>query len=179
MKHSAFSLSFLCIIVCFLISFWSQASAHAHPHEDFLQCLSHNFSNSTTFAELIYTANDPSYISVLNSTLQNPRFSSPLIQKPLVIITPSNSCHVQATVYCSKKHGLQIRTRGGGHDFEGLSYVSEAPFVIIDLRNRSAITVDVHEKTAWVEARAILGEVYYRIAEKVETSAFLLDFAPL
>ncbi|PON38825.1 LOW QUALITY PROTEIN: Glycolate oxidase subunit [Parasponia andersonii] len=100
-----------------------------------------------------------------NSTIQNPRFSSPSIPKPLLIITPSNASHVQATVYCSLKHGFQIRTRSGGHDYVGLSYVSEVPFVIMDLGNLILVTVDVH-KTAWVEAGATIGEVYYRIAEK-------------
>ncbi|POO01102.1 Xanthine dehydrogenase C subunit, partial [Trema orientale] len=163
MKYSAYSSFVLCVIVS-LLSFSLRASAHSH--EDFLQCLSHNFSNSTTLAKLIYTPNNPSYISILNSTIQNPRITSPSSLKPLLIITPSNASHVQASVYCSRKHGLQIRTRSGGHDLEGLSYVSEVPFVIIDLRNLISINVDVHEKTAWVEAGATIGEVYYRIAEK-------------
>ena len=122
MKYSTLSSLFLSIIVC-LLSFSFQASARAHPHEIFLQCLSHHFSNSNSFAKHIYTPNDPSYISLLNSTIQNPRFSSPLILKPLVIVTPSNASHVQASVYCSRKHGLQIRTRSGGHDFEGLTFL--------------------------------------------------------
>ncbi|POO01098.1 Xanthine dehydrogenase C subunit [Trema orientale] len=163
MKYSAYASLFLLIIVS-LLSFPPRASAH--PHQDFLQCLSHHFPNSTTFAKLIYTPNDPSYISVLNSTIQNPRFSSPSTPKPLLIITPSNASHVQAIVYCSMKHGLQIRTRSGGHDYEGLPYVSEVLFVIIDLRNLILVAVDVHELAAWVEARATIGEVYCRIAEK-------------
>ena len=164
MKYTAFpSLRFLCIIVS-LLTFYFGASAPSH--EDFVQCLSHRFSNSTSFAKLIYTPDNPSYISVLNSTIQNPRFSSPSTPKPLVIITPTNASHVQATVYCTKKHGLQIRTRSGGHDLEGLSYVSEVPFVIIDLRDLRSITVNVENQTAWVEAGATIGEVYYRIAEK-------------
>ncbi|XP_047952487.1 O-acetylstemmadenine oxidase-like [Salvia hispanica] len=37
---------------------------------------------------------------------------------------------------------------------EGLSYVSQVPFVIVDLINLSEVTVDVEEKTAWIEAGA-------------------------
>ena len=174
MKYSIFCSLSLCSILS-LLSFSFQASANARPYNNFRQCLSHRLSNSNSFPKLIYTPNDPSYFSVLNSTIQNRRFS-PLILKPLAIITPSNVSHVQASVYCSRKHGLQIRTRSGGHDFEGLSYVSQVPFVIIDLRNLSSITIDVHGKTAWVEAGATVGQVYYRVAEKSRNLGFPAGF---
>ncbi|XP_030479778.1 cannabidiolic acid synthase-like 1 [Cannabis sativa] len=161
-----------------LLSFCIIVTNASQPHEDFLQCLSHNISNTTTLAELTYTRNDSSFISVMSSNIQNLRFSFPSTPKPLVIVTPSNASHVQASVYCSKIHGLEIRTRSGGHDFEGLSYVSEVPFVIIDLRNLSSINVNVDEKTAWVEAGATIGEVYYRIAEKSRNLGFPAGFCP-
>ena len=47
----------------------------------------------------------------------------PTTPKPLVIITPLHASHIQSTIHCSKKHGLQIRIRSGGHDYEGISYV--------------------------------------------------------
>ncbi|KAK4347393.1 hypothetical protein RND71_033732 [Anisodus tanguticus] len=80
---------------------------------------------------------------------------------------------IQAAIHCSKKHGLQIRIRGGGHDYEGLSYISETPFVIIDLRNLRSISIDTENKTAWIQAGATIGEVYYRIAEKSKKLAFV------
>ncbi|KAH1066655.1 hypothetical protein J1N35_031642 [Gossypium stocksii] len=42
---------------------------------------------------------------------------------------------VQATVICAKSQGLQIRIGSGGNDYEGLSYVSEIPFVVLDMFN--------------------------------------------
>ncbi|KAF4376943.1 hypothetical protein F8388_022659 [Cannabis sativa] len=161
-----------------LLSFCIIVTNASQPHEDFLQCLSHNISNTTILAELTYTRNYSSFMSVMNSNIQNLKFSFPSTPKPLVIVTPSNASHVQASVYCSKIHGLEIRTRSGGHDFEGLSYVSEVPFVIIDLRNLSSINVNVDEKTAWVEAGATIGEVYYRIAEKSRNLGFPAGFCP-
>ncbi|XWS50555.1 hypothetical protein CRYUN_Cryun12cG0096700 [Craigia yunnanensis] len=104
--------------------------------------------------------------------MHNLRFSTPTIPKPWVIVTPFHASHIQATIYCSRKHGLQIRTRSGGHDFEGLSYVSEVPFVIIDLIDFRSVDIDVENKIAWVQSGATLGELYYRIAEKSKTLAF-------
>ncbi|KAG5154800.1 hypothetical protein JHK82_012769 [Glycine max] len=71
-----------------------------------------------------------------------------------------------ATIICSQRHGLQIRTRSGGHDYEGLSYVAKFPFVLIDLINLREIKVNVENKTAWVQAGATIGELYYKINEK-------------
>ncbi|KAF3450213.1 hypothetical protein FNV43_RR06293 [Rhamnella rubrinervis] len=152
-------------------------SVSAHNHEDFVQCLSH-YSNSSSISQLIYTQANSSYSSVLNFSIQNPRFSSPSTPKPLVIITPLQLSHVQAAINCSRQHGMQVRVRSGGHDFEGLSYVSDVPFIVIDLIEMRSINVDLETSTAWVEAGATIGEVYYRIAEKTRTLGFPAGACP-
>ncbi|KAM6551463.1 hypothetical protein CsatB_001271 [Cannabis sativa] len=138
-------------------------------HNDFLQCFSQQSPNSNS---IIFTQNHTSYLSVLNLSIQNPRFSSPSTPKPFVIITPLNASHVQTTIYCTKKSGLQIRVRSGGHDYEGLSYVSDVPFVVLDLTNLRSVIVDLDDKTAFVEAGASIGEVYYTIAENSQCLGF-------
>ncbi|XP_024026996.1 cannabidiolic acid synthase-like [Morus notabilis] len=173
MKYNITFSSLFAKIIIFLLSFLLAASAH-HDHEGFLRCLTTRISksNSSISQPIIYTPDEPSYFIVLNSSIQNYRFSSSSTKKPFVIITPSHASHIQATIRCSKKHDIQIRTRSGGHDYEGLSYVSNVQFVVIDLRNLSSISVDVENKSAWVQAGATLGELYYRIAERSENLAF-------
>nr|XP_043629356.1 berberine bridge enzyme-like 15 [Erigeron canadensis] len=139
---------------------------------DFRQCLIFNSDNSTSISQVIYSPNNSSYTSILQFTINNLRFTSPSIPKPLFVVTPVDESQIQTTIYCSKKHGLEIRTRSGGHDFEGLSYVSQVPFVILDLINLRSITVDMKTATAWVQAGATLGELYYAIAQNSQTLGF-------
>ncbi|KAK2985535.1 hypothetical protein RJ640_015860 [Escallonia rubra] len=96
----------------------------------------------------------------------------PTTPRPQVIVTPLDETHIQSALYCAKKHGLEIRIRSGGHDFEGASYISEDPFVILDLFKLNSITVDVENATAWVQSGATLGELYYAISKKSRTLAF-------
>ncbi|KAL0305400.1 UNVERIFIED_CONTAM: Berberine bridge enzyme-like 18 [Sesamum radiatum] len=95
-----------------------------------------------------------------------------------MIITPEYDYQIAPIIYCAKHNQLQIRTRSGGHDFEGRSYVSEVPFVIIDLLNFSEITVDAEQKTAWLGAGATIGMLYYNIAVKSPRLAFPGGFFP-
>ncbi|KAK6146023.1 hypothetical protein DH2020_019892 [Rehmannia glutinosa] len=73
---------------------------------------------------------------------------------------------------------MQIRTRSGGHDYEGLSYRSKVPYVVLDLVNLSEITIDVEQKTAWVQAGAIIGQLYYKISQTSRTLAFPAGACP-
>ncbi|KAK8983699.1 hypothetical protein V6N11_009487 [Hibiscus sabdariffa] len=164
------------VFLIFLFLFSWPITSSANSHEDFLRCLSSSLSSndSSSISRLVYTQRSSNYTSVLESTIHNSRFITPTSRRPLVIVTPLHVSHVQATIRCSKKHGLQLRTRSGGHDFEGVSYVSEweAPFVIVDLANLRSIDVDVEKEVAWVQSGAIMGELYYAIAQKIRTLAF-------
>ncbi|KAM7530366.1 hypothetical protein LguiB_033776 [Lonicera macranthoides] len=71
-----------------------------------------------------------------------------------------------------------MRIRSGGHDYEGLSYISESPFFVVDLRNLRSITINTENSTAWVQAGATLGELYYNIANKSRTLAFPAGTCP-
>ncbi|KAE8694260.1 FAD-binding Berberine family protein [Hibiscus syriacus] len=166
MKSPQFSMLFTLVLTAFFSFSWATL-----PHQSFLQCLSLR-SNDSSISKLIFTRTNSSYGSVLDSTLWNLRFNSTNTPKPLVIVTPTQISHIQATIHCSRKHGLQTRTRSGGHDYEGLSSIAKVPFIIIDLVHFRSVDVDVENRIAWVQSGASLGELYYRIAEKSTKLAF-------
>ncbi|KAI3455903.1 hypothetical protein Pfo_012566 [Paulownia fortunei] len=170
------SISTLTFIV--LVIFSCSWAASADGHDDFLECLSEEFQNYTSISNIVYTPINSSYTSILRFSIQNLRFTSESTPKPLVIITPEHESQIPPVIYCAKESDMQIRTRSGGHDYEGLSYVSEVPFVILDLINLSEITVDAEQKTAWVEAGATIGSLYYRIAEKSPILGFPAGVCP-
>ncbi|KAL5741589.1 hypothetical protein ACOSP7_028321 [Xanthoceras sorbifolium] len=141
--------------------------------DNFIHCVSVRCEISVP-SSTFYTPNKSSFSSVLESTAQNLRFVDPSVPKPDLIFTPLNESHVQAAVICSKQLGIHMRVRSGGHDYEGLSYLSytETHFLLVDLVNFRSISVDIDDNSAWVQAGATLGEVYYRISEKSHIHGF-------
>ncbi|XP_038680368.1 berberine bridge enzyme-like 18 [Tripterygium wilfordii] len=156
----------------FVLLFGFLQAASAENQEGFLECLRLYSQNPASISNVTYTPINSSYSSVLNSSIQNLRFFTPTTPKPRVIVTALNVSHIQTTIICARIHGLQIRTRSGGHDYEGLSFVSDVPFVILDLFNIRDVTIDEENSTAWIQAGATLGEIYYRIGEKTRTLGF-------
>ncbi|GMJ06538.1 hypothetical protein like AT4G20820 [Hibiscus trionum] len=163
---------YISLMLAFLFAAFLSLSSATLPHQNLLHCLSLSSNLSSSFARVVYTPDSSSYSSVLESRIRNLRFSTPDTPKPLVIVTPLITSHIQATIRCSREHGLRVRIRSGGHDYEGLSYVSKVPFIVIDLINFRSVDVDVENRVAWVQSGAILGELYYKIAEKSRTLAF-------
>ncbi|KAK9053802.1 hypothetical protein SSX86_024876 [Deinandra increscens subsp. villosa] len=152
---------FLCLSLCFFTSTSSN---------EFLDCISQTISS-----DVVFTPNDTSYSTVLQSTIQNLRFDTPTTPKPSAIITPLSYSHVQSTLICGFEFGLNVRVRSGGHDYEGLSYTSSyhsTPFILLDLNLLRSVTVDPDTNTAWVESGATLGELAYWVARKSNLLGF-------
>ncbi|KAL2494173.1 FAD-binding Berberine family protein [Forsythia ovata] len=76
---------------------------------------------------------------------------------------------IQPVIYCAKENGMQIRVRSGGHDYEGHSYASKVPFVILDLFNLRKISVDAENKTAWVQADLFIRILIRRVNSSEDT----------
>jgi cinnamyl-alcohol dehydrogenase len=163
--------SYLAILILLIsISLTKSASIE----ENFVQCLSFYSDKAAPFYASIYTQNNASFNNILNSSAQNLRYLVPSAPKPEFIFTPLTDSHVQVAVTCSKKLGIHLRVRSGGHDYEGLSYVSEieTPFIIVDLAKLRDVNIDIEDNSAWIQAGATIGEVYYRIHEKSDVHGF-------
>ncbi|CAM0910333.1 unnamed protein product [Alopecurus aequalis] len=137
--------------------------------DDFLQCLREKIPS-----ELVYAQSSSKFTDVLVASIKNPMFFTNTTVRPICIVTPTHSCHVQAAVFCGRWHGVRLRVRSGGHDYEGLSYRSCRPevFGVVDLTNLRSINVNQADSTAWVDSGATIGELYYNIAKNNSQVAF-------
>ncbi|XP_051136157.1 berberine bridge enzyme-like 15 [Andrographis paniculata] len=164
----------------FLLLLLIAASAQPQPlHERFRRCINLKSPadfNTTSNGDLFSAPaiNATSFASTLQSTAQNLRFLLPSLPKPILIFTPSTKTHAAAAVACARRLQIHLRLRSGGHDYEGLSYVShlQHPFMLLDLSKLRSITVDLRRNTAWVHAGATVGELYYRISQQSKTLGF-------
>ncbi|KAK6118282.1 hypothetical protein DH2020_047955 [Rehmannia glutinosa] len=147
--------------------------------ESFVECMSINSPTEYTKSfKYIHTPGSPSYSNLLQYAEQNPRWLNSTSPKPQFIITPYNADEIKTTIICSKMHDLQIRVKSGGHDYEGLSFLCQTPFVIIDLINLRSISIDLEDETAWIQTGATIGELYYNIALKSKIHGFPAGLCP-
>ncbi|KAJ0566561.1 putative tetrahydroberberine oxidase [Helianthus annuus] len=168
------SVFLLVLSLTFCVSFGALSSIFdvTPTSEDFITCLESNSNNATTISKLIFTPVNSSYLPVWQAAADPIRFDNPCTRKPSVIVTPTTETQIQAALFCAKKQGYEMRIRDGGHDFEGLSYTANVPFVMLDLVNMRAIDVNVANRTAWVQGGAVLGELYYTISQLTDTLYF-------
>ncbi|KAI3695826.1 hypothetical protein L1987_78828 [Smallanthus sonchifolius] len=156
------------ILSSLLLLFISIKSSAYHVTDTFIDCLNNRSEPTFPITGTVYTPDNPSFSSVYYAYIRNRVFYNSTTTKPSLIITPLHVSHIQAAVICAQKHGLQMRTRSGGHDYEGLSYLSysNTPFFILDMFNLRSVDVNIEQETIWVQIGATLGEIYYRIGEK-------------
>ncbi|KAL3632352.1 hypothetical protein CASFOL_025336 [Castilleja foliolosa] len=123
--------------------------------------------------------NIATFTAVLNSTAQNYRCLGPTYRKPILIFRPMNENEVPPAVKCARKYNLNMRMRSGGHDYEGLSFISlmkNQPFMILDLYNLRDFDIDYDpdtgNATAWLQAGGTNGEYYYKMSQVSKNLAF-------
>ncbi|KAL8265971.1 hypothetical protein R6Q59_003315 [Mikania micrantha] len=147
-------------------------------YETFLGCLANQNPSDGHVSSLVYNPTNSSYTSILQAYIHNKRFKTSSTPKPVIIATPLHETHVQSTIICTKNMGMNLRIRSGGHDFEGLSYVSPVNFVLLDMSNLRSIDVDIEKETATVQVGATIGELYYKIWENSKVHAFPAGVCP-
>ncbi|KAL1205041.1 Berberine bridge enzyme-like 9 [Cardamine amara subsp. amara] len=155
-------------ITIFLFTFPTSFASPPTIENVFAQCLS-DFKPSnpkSPIQNFIFTQQSPKFLTTLNNYVRNLRYFNTTTRKPTAIVTAADVTHIQATITCAKKLSLQLRIRSGGHDYDGLSYSSPIDFVILDMFNLRSIKIDSKLDTAWVQAGATLGEIYYGVANK-------------
>ncbi|KAL3741257.1 hypothetical protein ACJRO7_016828 [Eucalyptus globulus] len=119
-------------------------------YDTFIQCLTHRTQSSDHISDIVYSQANFSFTNILVSYIHNGHFNLLSTPKPLVIAMPTRESHVHVAVMCSKDLGMHLKIRSSGHDFEGISYVSDDAFFILDMFNLRSIDMDIKEETAWV-----------------------------
>ncbi|XP_010556147.1 PREDICTED: reticuline oxidase-like protein [Tarenaya hassleriana] len=173
-----FSLIFLLVFVSH-----SLAASDTTVYQNFLDCFAKQTKTSPDkLSDVVLPQSNAAFTPVLRAYIRNARFNTSATPKPAIIIAARSETHVQAAVVCTKSLNFQLKIRSGGHDYEGISYVSAVPFFVLDLSNLRTITVDAAgpggAASAWIEAGATLGELYYRIWEKSKVHGFPAGICP-
>nr|XP_043633740.1 tetrahydrocannabinolic acid synthase-like [Erigeron canadensis] len=170
--------SFLFFLVFLTLSFsvsWGALSSILNVTPDggdFISCVESTSDNFTAMSRLIYTPVNSSFLPLWEARVMILRFNKSSTPKPSIIVTPEDETQVRTILLCSKRYGYELRVRCGGHDFEGLSYTADVPFVMLDLNRMRSVDVDVGNRTAWVQGGAVLGELYYAISNKTNSLYF-------
>ncbi|KAJ1416967.1 Oxygen oxidoreductase covalent FAD-binding site [Sesbania bispinosa] len=165
-------------LAVFLILLSISCAASTFVEKSFRECMFTRVGGYSKSTEnIVLSSSSSQYPQVLESLEQNPRWLNSST-KPLLIIRPFHESEIQAAILCSKKFGLQIRVRSGGHDYEGLSYLCKVPFIMVDLINIRSIEINVADETAWVQAGATLGELYYKISKSSKVHGFPAGICP-
>lgn len=172
-----------CLIIFFSLASSSLAVDPSNQpiYESFLKC----FSNQTCTAPgklcgVVLPQSSASFTPTLRAYIRNARYNTSTSPKPLIVIAARSEAHVQATVLCTKSLNFQLKTRSGGHDYDGLSYISNRPYFVLDMSYLRNITVDMSDDggSAWVGAGATLGEVYYNIWKTSKSHGFPAGVCP-
>ncbi|MCD7451013.1 hypothetical protein HAX54_009377 [Datura stramonium] len=155
------------LLVSFLIF------VETNAQRELLDCI-YSQTSDKNIEKHIHFPKSPRYSYLLEYGQKNPRWLNSSSSRPIFIIAPKNESEIGAVLFCSQKFGFQIRVKSGGHDYEGLSFRSETEtkFIMVDLLNLCDISIDKHNKTAWIQTGVTMGQLYYEIAKKRENLAF-------
>ncbi|PHU13182.1 Reticuline oxidase-like protein [Capsicum chinense] len=171
LNHQSTMSSHLLLVVLILCNTLSHGSFNS-IYNSFVNCLTTKSIPQKDISQIVYSTNNPLFNPILQTYIRNRRFFNFTTSKPVLIVTPSKEFQVSSIVLCTKESDLQLKIRSGGHDYEGISYISNVPFIMLDMFNLREVYMDVYAETAWVQAGATLGELYYNIWTKSNLLGF-------
>ncbi|KAH0889486.1 hypothetical protein HID58_051915, partial [Brassica napus] len=124
---------------------------------------------------------DSSFSTNLMRAVRNLRFASASTRKPEAIVAAVTETHIRATISCCKHLNLELKVRSGGHDYEGFSYTSPVPFVILDMYNFDKVDINLKDETATVEEGVIdLVHKWQQVAPVIDKDLFIrLEIKPV
>ena len=70
-------------------------------------------------------------------------------RRPRLIVRPAGVADVQHVIHAAREAGAEVSVRSGGHSSAGHGVIDGA--IVIDLRDMTAIDIDVAGRTAWAE----------------------------
>jgi FAD/FMN-containing dehydrogenase len=86
-------------------------------------------------------------------------FNQRLPYKPVAIVVPKTTEHVQAAVSCAAKVGVKVNPKSGGHSYASFGLGGEDGHMVVELDRMNQVTVDSTTQIATVQAGARLGHV--------------------
>ncbi|KAL2932950.1 Berberine bridge enzyme-like 17 [Bienertia sinuspersici] len=122
-----FRIFLLLILASFLIN--SHVKASNSTIDNFLHCLPRYLNPSYPIFNALYTRENTPFLSFLQFYIGNRRLNDTSLTSNSLETLEVN--YVQAIVVCARVNGLQIMIRSGGRVFQGLSYVSDVPLIIL------------------------------------------------
>ncbi|XP_062228987.1 berberine bridge enzyme-like Cyn d 4 [Phragmites australis] len=167
----------LLLTLCILSSSSISISSAPSATDAFLGCL----AAAGIPPRLLHTPASPSYAALLLSSVRNLRYVAPGTTRPLAIVAAAKPAHAQAAVRCGRCHGVRVRVRSGGHDYEGLSYASldrRERFAVLDLGALRDVRIDAARAESWAGSGATLGELYYAVGAASRALAFPAGVCP-
>ncbi|GAB2213999.1 hypothetical protein Droror1_Dr00018329 [Drosera rotundifolia] len=181
-QNQSFSfISLLFLLVSFIFPSASSTSSSS-TYTYFLQCIQSKTQDPTSaISSILLPPSSSAFVPTLDAYARNLRFvTNTSNTQPLLVTTPTTKPQVSAIVLCARASNTMIKIRSGGHDYEGVSYTSynHKPFIILDTFNLKSVQVNAAKATAYVEAGATLGELYYAIWKQSGTLGFPAGVCP-
>ncbi|ONK55207.1 uncharacterized protein A4U43_UnF6400 [Asparagus officinalis] len=178
------SITTLANLTILSLLFFSGPSHSTQPldktqEQRFVDCFGDLIHDPLLNFTILHALGTPSYEEYFKAPIKNLRFINSTSNKPSFIMTPTSLQQISNAFVCARNASFHIRARSGGHDYEGLSYISQSsnPYILIDL-NSSSIVIDIEKGNAMVQSGATIGELYYEIAQKSNTTAFPAGICP-